>query len=87
MEKVYQQLGTPDGDTDHFIWRMRTEGERKSQAQAQLQGLTPEQLVARHLAPQQSSPQHARPLDLAPEHQAVHRLAAHQFAAEILKLG
>ena len=87
MEKVYQQLGTPDGDTDYFIWRTRTEAERKSQAQAQLQGLTPEQLVARHLAPQQSSPQHTRPLDLAPEHQAVHRLAAHQFAAEILKLG
>ena len=51
MEKVYQQLGTPDGDTDYFIWRTRTETERKS-----------------HYLP----PQH---------------LLAHQFAAEILKLG
>jgi hypothetical protein len=41
MEKVYQQLGTPDGDTDYFIWRTRTETERKGHAQAQLQGLTP----------------------------------------------
>jgi hypothetical protein len=62
MEKVYQQLETPDGDTDYFIWRTRTETERKSHAQAQLQGLVPDP-------------------------QAAHRLAAHQLAAEILKLG
>jgi phosphoglycerol transferase MdoB-like AlkP superfamily enzyme len=72
MEKVYQQLGTPDGDTDYFIWRTRTEIERKSQAQAQLQELAPEQLIAHPFAPNKPSPQH---------------LPAHQLAAEILKLG
>jgi len=49
MEKVYQQLGTPNGDTDYFIWRTRTETERKSHEQAQLQGLAPDHLTARDL--------------------------------------
>ena len=53
MEKVYQQLDTPDGDTDYFIWRTRTEAERGRRAREPL----------------------------------TQRLAAHQLAAEILKLG
>jgi hypothetical protein len=87
MEKVYQQLGTPDGDTDYFIWRTRTEAERKGHAQAQLQELAPEQHSARPLAPQQPCPQRATPDDVAPKYLAAHRLPAHQLAAEILNLG
>jgi phosphoglycerol transferase MdoB-like AlkP superfamily enzyme len=49
MEKVYQQLGTPSGDTDYFIWRTRTEAERKGHAQAQLQSLAPDHLAAHDL--------------------------------------
>lgn len=82
MEKVYQQLGTPNGDTDYFIWRTRTEAERKGHAQAQLQELVPDLLQTHHLASHQSLPQNASPHHTVPQH-----LAAHHLAAEILKLG
>ena len=82
MEKVYQQLGTPSGDTDYFIWRTRTKTERKSNAQARLRGLVPDLLSTHHLASHQSRPQNASLHHTVPQH-----LAAHHLAAEILKLG
>jgi hypothetical protein len=81
MEKVYQHLGTPDGDTDYFIWRTRTEAERKSHVQTQLQGLVLGLRSTHHLAADQPSPRHATPHQVAPQH-----LAAHLLAAEILML-
>jgi hypothetical protein len=81
MEKVYQHLGTPDGDTDYFIWRTRTEAERKSHVQTQLQGLVLGLRSMHHLAADQLSPRHATPHQVAPQH-----LAAHLLAAEILML-
>lgn len=82
MEKVYQQLGKPSGETDYFIWRTRRDTTGLSPAQAQLQGLVPEPQSTHQLAAHQPSPRHA-----TPHHTASRPLAAHQFAAEILKLG
>ncbi|MCF8172034.1 MAG: LTA synthase family protein, partial [Candidatus Methylopumilus sp.] len=48
MEKVYQQLGTPDGDTDYFIWRTRT-----SPQHPRPQHVAPEHLAAHRLAAHQ----------------------------------